>query len=195
MCCCVSDLWPKSIEKNTNVLAIAECCKAFFHAALGCGTQVGRGHSKGTWAQATKWVSHIIMMLSRVKDEVKKEECGKGTFVVTVFAISSNRNTKKQPCLPGNLPRLPMESGEWTPDFALLALTHLLNCLYLNPWLFSLSPFPFSPSSWREGVSELLCGAWLPHRTNLHYHLRLKLITRQRMVSTCLYHDIIHGGA
>lgn len=69
-------------------------------------------------------------------------------------------------------------------------LSHLLNCLYLNPWLFSLSPFPFSPSSWWEGVSELLCGAWLPHRSNLHYHLRLKLITCQRMVLTHLYHDI-----
>lgn len=52
------------------------------------------------------------MMLARVKDGVKKEEYGKGTFMVTVFAFSSNHNTKKQPCFPGNSPRLAMKSGE-----------------------------------------------------------------------------------
>lgn len=52
------------------------------------------------------------VMLSREKEGVKKEECEKGTFLVTVFAFASNHNTKKQPCFPGNSPHLPMRSGE-----------------------------------------------------------------------------------
>ena len=55
-----------------------------------------------------------------------------------------------------------MGSSEWIPCFALLVCTAfalLLSCLYLNPRVFSLLLFWFSPPSHRGGVSERLCGA------------------------------------
>lgn len=57
---------------------------------------------------------------------------------------------------------LPMERSEWIPCFALLVmlLLHLLNCLYLKAWAFSLLPFWFSPPSHCAGC-EWLCGVWL----------------------------------
>ena len=72
-----------------------------------------------------------------------------------------------EPCFPGD---------GWIPacwwgavnEFLILPclseqlLLYLLNCLYLNPWVFSLSPFRFSPSSHQWGVSERLSCAWLP---------------------------------
>ena len=73
-----------------------------------------------------------------------------------------------EPCFPGD---------GWTPAYqwelvneflvwlCLRAqlLLYLLNCLYLNPWVFSLLLFWLSPPSHCEGVSKWLCGpsCWL----------------------------------
>ena len=72
-----------------------------------------------------------------------------------------------EPCFPGDgwTPACPREVvTEFLVLLCLCAwlLLYLLNCLYLNPQVLSLSLFRFSPPSHCRGVSEWLCGAELP---------------------------------
>lgn len=79
-----------------------------------------------------------------------------------------------KPLLGVMLPRrglnisLLMWRDKFIPCFALLVylLLSLLNCPYLNPWVFFLLSFSFSPSSRRWGN-----GAWLVARVDPQHHI------------------------
>lgn len=85
----------------------------------------------------------------------------------------------REPCFPGN---------GWTSACLLEAvhefliaicsdtqlLLYVLNCLYLNPHVFSLLPFQFFPQTHVWGVSKYLCGAELLTGVNPQQQFKLR---------------------
>jgi len=127
---------------------------------------VGRGHSQDSWPQMTTGIFRTTWRHAQCIRWGEEE----GSRGHSEWWHLSSRDTVR--CDGALLSWrwlntcLPMGSSEWVPCFALLADTafaYLINCLYLNPRVFSLLPFHFSPpchSEWE--ASEQMCEADLP---------------------------------
>ena len=122
----------------------------------------GRGHSWDSWPQLTKGISHTMWHHAQ---HIKLEKKEGGDVRSGGVCLPKPLLCVMEPCFPGD---------GWTPAcrweavnqfLGLLCLRvqlllYPLNCLYLNPQVFSLLPLQFSPLSWCwRGISERLGGA------------------------------------
>ena len=125
----------------------------------GGAQEAGRGHSRDSWPQLTKGIFHTI---SHHAQHRKLGEGGGRAERLERWRFSSQVTVRHDGALLAwrwlNT-CLPMGSSEWIPCFAFLArmvFLYLLSCLYLNPRVFSLLPFQFSPPSHQRGVPKQL---------------------------------------
>ena len=149
------------------------CCSSHPTSEWAGGAQeAGRGHSQDNWPKLTEGILYTIWChVQHIK--LGDEEGSKG--LLEWWPLSSQVTVTCD--VPG---------AGWTPacwcevanEFLVLLCVHewlllyLLNCLYLNPLVFSLLPLQFSPPSHLREVSEQLHGAQLQAGVKPWYSLR-----------------------
>lgn len=130
----------------------------------GGGQEAGREASQDGRPQLNRGISHIMGYLTSwdmVTCSAAKAGARTGGKCSEFQHLSSQVSWK--PCLPGDgcMSACPWEVvNEFLcmPCLCVELFLCLLNCLYLNPCIFSLYPFS---CRW-EWVREQLCGVWVP---------------------------------
>ena len=155
---CVSSCWAGLTQRQ------GLCCCSHLPTSeeAGGARGAGRGHSRDSCPQLTPGMFQTIWR--RAQHRELGEEGGRGgcwewrrlSAQVTVTCDGALLSWRwLDTCLPWEV------LNEFLGLLCLCAwlLLYLLNCLYLNPWVFSLLCFQFSPPSHWGEVSEQLCGA------------------------------------
>lgn len=125
--------------------------------AWGC-TRSWEGTQLGQLTQVISGIIHNMWLPGRGRRKI-------GSFRVRVFVLTVIHDGALLSWRWQNT-SLAGGSGEWMPYFALLCLCkqlllHLLNCLSLNPWVFSLLQLPACPSIRERGREWAALGCWV----------------------------------
>lgn len=123
------------------------CSSSHQRGDCGC-TRFGRGHSCGSWPQVTQGLSPT--MWHHAQQIKLKGRRRKGDVQSDGICLAKSLLHVRGPA-PLRVAEQLLVHGKWwiSSLFCLLmcvAFAHLLTCLYLNPWVFSLLPFLFFPS-------------------------------------------------
>lgn len=150
----------------------------------------GRGQSQDSWPQQTKGTFQTTW--HHTQDFILREEEGNrglSEWWLFFFQVSV---TCDRALLSWGWRTTAMAQGkcEWIGKWQMSSLVclcaqlllSLLNCLYPNPRVLSLLPFPLSSPVWLGIVSKWLCGSWLP--AGLKSQL---LHTREQITSRLLF--------